>query len=36
LEGKPRKIKIGKVSKDPPPEIVLITPTIKPTTIKSR
>jgi len=35
LGGKPKKIKTGKESNEPPPARVLIKPTAKPTPIKS-
>ena len=35
LDGKPKKISIGRVMRDPPPAIVLITPTIHPTKTKT-
>ena len=32
-EGRPKKIKMGRVSKEPPPAIVLTNPTTNPTMI---
>ena len=34
-DGKPKKISKGRVISEPPPAIVFITPTIKPTNIKT-
>ncbi len=36
LGGKPKKIKTGRVIKEPPPAIVLINPTKNPTPIKMK